>query len=292
LYALQKNGGSLARNAGHFDLTRGAAFAPAARFFAVYGFPFGVLYPLFAKNAAACQDRIALCRTASEARATAAAGQLAAFLSLEGAEAVGLSEGGLEDAWRQGARMVSLTWNHDNPLAGGASGDGRGLSEAGRAFLRRAKALPMVVDVSHASDRTFWDIAEEMGGTPFVASHSNARVVCPHRRNLTDDQADALIRANGFIGLNLYAGFLARGRQAVLSDALAHLEHFLSRGGAGQVGLGCDLDGCDDLPEGMSGVQDMEALYELLLRENYPEALVRDIFYNNLIRVVETVCGM
>jgi membrane dipeptidase len=292
LSRLHRRGGDLLENDGHFDLRRAAAYRPAAQFFAVYGFDFEILGPLAHRLFASHADRVALCRTAGEARRAGGEGKLAAFLSLEGAEVVGCDEARLRAAWEQGARMEGLTWNHDNALAGGVGGAGGGLTPQGVSFLRLARGLPMIVDVSHLSDRSFWDVAEAMEGAPFVASHSNARAVCDHPRNLTDRQFAALVSAGGFAGINLYAVFLTAGETATWEDAGAHIEHFAALGGARHIGLGCDFDGCARLPAGVRGIGELDGLYEWLLRKNYPEDTVRDIFYHNMIRVVERICGM
>ena len=292
LYRMHETGEGLRANKGHYDLDRVAVFSTRAQFFAVWARSFDTVYPIFAQNAEVNADRMVPCTNATDARAAAESNRLAAFLSLEGGETVDCCPDRLEQAWQKGARMVSLTWNHDNVLAGGATGDGRGLSEAGKRFLRRAVNLSMLVDVSHLAEASFWDLADEMKGKPFIASHSNAKAICPHRRNLNDEQFGAIVKAGGFVGINLYAAFLTSKGPAKWEHVWQHIEHFLSMGGEGHVGLGCDLDGCDDLPEGLRGVQDMGRLYNLLLRKNYHESLVRGIFYNNLLRVVELVCGM
>ncbi|MDR0670851.1 MAG: membrane dipeptidase [Oscillospiraceae bacterium] len=292
LSRLQRRGGDLLENDGHFDLRRAEAYGPAAQFFAAYGFDFEVLGPLARRLFAAHDDRVVLCRTAGEARRAGAESRLAAFLSLEGAEVVGCDETRLRAAWEQGARMVGLTWNHDNALAGGVGGAGGGLTPRGASFLRLARSLPMIIDVSHLSDRSFWDVAEAMEGTPFVASHSNARAVCDHPRNLTDGQFAALVSADGFAGINLYTVFLTAGETAAWEDVGAHIEHFAALGGVRHIGLGCDFDGCAQLPAGVRGIEDLGALYEWLLRKNYPEDTVRGIFYHNILRVVERICDM
>ena len=129
-----------------------------------------------------------------------------------------------------------------------------------------------------------------MAQKPFFASHSNSRAVFFDPRNLTDAQFTAIIEHHGVAGLNLYAGFL--GEEADLDTVVAHLEHFLALGGEANVSLGGDWDGCETLPRGVSGIQDMDRLYERLLQRNYPEALVRALFYDNLMRVVSEVCTM
>ena len=147
----------------------------------------------------------------------------------------------------------------------------------------------MLVDVSHLSDPGFWDVIETTA-RPVIATHSNARAVFPNPRNLTDEQFTAIINTNGVAGLNMYAGFL--GDEPDLDTVRAHLEHFLALGGEDHVSMGGDWDGCTQLPQGIHGIQDMEKLYEHLLRYNYTESLLEKLFYSNLMRVVNEVCSM
>jgi membrane dipeptidase len=146
--------------------------------------------------------------------------------------------------------------------------------------------LGVVVDLSHASERAFWDTAE-ITKRPIIAGHSNSKTVCPHKRNLTDEQFKALVRLGGVAGINLCPDFLNPSKSAKVADILRHIEHFMGLGGERAVCLGGDLDGIDETPEGIGGIEDYGVLYEALLRLNYPEALVRDIFYNNLLEVLE-----
>lgn len=298
-------GGNLRRNSGHLDLERlHTAFAPCAQFFAVFDTwdsekewkveslytSFQAQYALFERTMAENRDLVRHCRTAAEAEAAHAAGKIAAFLSVEGAELLDCDEGMLADAYQKGVRMVNLTWNFENALSGSnADAPDKGLTERGRSFVRKMQELGMLVDVSHLSDPGFWDVAElsAAAGVPFIASHSNARALCPHKRNLTDGQFTAIIKSRGVAGLNLCDKFLAE--RPTLDDAVAHIEHFLSLGGEENVAIGGDWDGCDLCP-GVEGVTDLGLLYERLLRRNYSEALVRAIFYDNLMRVVREVC--
>ncbi len=296
-----QSGGGFGRNTYHVDLERAGKYRRYAQFFALFGQPedfpqktyreiFDAEYSLFRREMEANSGRIVHCRTVGEAEAAFAAGKMAAFLSVEGAELLDCSLERLEEAHCLGVRAVNPTWNHANALAGtNAEEPGRGLTPQGRAFVRKAEELGMLVDVSHLSDPGFWDVADTLSG-PFFASHSNSRSMFSHARNLTDGQFTAIIEHDGVAGLNLFSLFLGGGED--LEAAVAHLEHWLELGGARHISLGGDLDGCSPLAAGITGVQDYDKLYEALLRRNHSEALVRDLFFNNLMRVVSKVCTM
>ena len=294
-------GGGLRRQTGHLDLERRRGKGRWAQFFATFGSPedmpgrslwevFLEEYALFRSEIDANADLVTFCRTGAEAEAAFAAGKTAAFLSAEGAELLDCDLEKLRMAHRMGVRIVNITWNHPNALSGtNAEEQDRGLSEQGRAFVKTMGELGMLVDVSHLSDPGFWDVME-INDRPVVATHSNARSVFPHSRNLTDEQFTAIINTNGVAGLNMYAGFL--GDDPDFDTVVSHLEHFLALGGEDNVSMGGDWDGITSMPRGMSGIQDMEKLYEHLLRRNYSEALLEKVFYSNLMRVVNEVCSM
>lgn len=301
IWRCRRDGVPLLHNRDHVDLIRGGAYQPWAQFFAVFfepeEVPSGDLYGEYRACVRWLQRELegysggaVQCRTAAEILAAGASGRAAAVLSVEGAELLDCSIEKLEAAYEDGVRAVNLTWNHANRLSGSIKEEPvRGLSGEGRGFVRRMQELGMLVDVSHLSEPGFWGVMEE-ARLPVVASHSNARAVWNHPRNLTDAQFLAIVQTGGTAGINLYADFL--GREPTVDTAVEHIEHFLSLGGEGHVSLGCDLDGCDRLPRGFRGIEDMEKLYNALLRRNYSEELARDIFYNNLMRVVEKVCGI
>ena len=294
-------GGGLRRQAGHLDLERRRGKGRWAQFFATFGSPedmpgrslwevFLEEYALFRSEVDANADLVVFCRTGAEAQAAFAAGKTAAFLSAEGAELLDCDPDKLRLAHRMGVRAVNITWNHPNALSGtNAEEPDRGLSEQGRAFVKTMGELGMLVDVSHLSDPGFWDVME-VTDRPVVATHSNARAIFPHPRNLTDAQFTAIINTNGVAGLNMYAGFL--GEDPDFDTVVSHLEHFLALGGENNVSMGGDWDGITRMPRGMSGIQDMEKLCEHLLRRNYSESLLEKVFYSNLMRVVNEVCSM
>lgn len=296
-----ERGGNVRENDGQMDLLRTRKYRRYAQFFAIFGdettTPGLPLWELYRREYAVFQrellhnaDLVEHCRTAAEAEAAFAAGKSAAFLSVEGAELLDCDLGRLEEAYQMGVRAVNLTWNHQNALSGtNAEASDQGLTEQGLAFVRRMNELGMLVDVSHLSDPGFWDVANLCKG-PFLATHSNARAVFSHPRNLTDAQFTAIIEHHGAVGLNMFPAFL--GEHANMDTVITHLEHFLALGGEQTVALGGDWDGISATPAGLRGIQDMDRLYERLLRQNYQETLVRDLFYNNLMRVVNEVCIM
>lgn len=230
------------------------------------------------------RDGMFLCRTADDVESALTGHARGAVLAIEGAEAIGCDPGRLDGAYEAGVRMVTLTWNHQNALAGSCH-TGEGLSAQGREFVRRAQRLGIIIDVSHLSDRAFWDVCE-LAEEPIVASHSNSRAVCPHPRNLTDEQFRAICQHGGTAGINLYSPFLS-AEPATLDDVCRHIEHFCALGGAGHVALGGDLDGCDTLPEGFSGVEDYEKLAEALSSRGFEEEIMQEIFSDSLLKVVK-----
>ena len=294
-------GGGLRRQTGHLDLERRRGKGRWAQFFATFGSPedmpdrslwevFLEEYALFRSEIDANADLVTFCRTGAEAEAAFAAGKTAAFLSAEGAELLDCDLEKLRMAHRMGVRIVNITWNHPHALSGtNAEEPDRGLSEQGRAFVKTMGELGMLVDVSHLSDPGFRDVME-ITHRPVVATHSNSRAVFPHPRNLTDEQFTAIINTNGVAGLNMYTGFLGDGPD--FDTVVSHLEHFLALGGENNVSMGGDWDGITSMPRGMNGIQDMEKLYEHLLRRNYSETLLEKVFYSNLMRVVNEVCSM
>ena len=299
------SGGGLRRNDGHVDLERMGKYRRCAQFFALFGEPeptpvrdlsgkthrelFLEEYALFEREMAANADLAAFCRTGAEAEAAFRSGRRAAFLSVEGAELLDCAVGKLDWAYARGVRFINLTWNHANALSGSHCDEPeRGLSGQGRDFVRRMEQLGMLPDVSHLSDAGFWDLAE-CTNSPIIASHSNSRSVFFHTRNLTDEQFTAIIKKNGIVGLNCYAAFLGEG-SVTMDDLRRHLDHFLALGGEKTVALGGDWDGCDRLPAGFAGNWSWLDFYEYLLRANYAEDLLQDLYFNNLMRTVRAVC--
>lgn len=226
-------------------------------------------------------DWLTLCFDSEEFDLARTKGKAAAFLSIEGAELLP-TEAHVQRAYDAGVRLVTLSWNYRNVYACGAATDNdAGLTERGRALVQDLVRRGVILDVSHLSERGFWDLCVETEA-PFVASHSNSRVECHHLRNLTDLQFSEIVRRGGLCGINLYSAFLREdGTRGTLADALRHIEHFMEQGGESCLALGCDFDGCDSLPAEIATAGHMEALAEQMLRHNYLESTVRALFYDN-----------
>ncbi|MEG2000646.1 MAG: dipeptidase [Evtepia sp.] len=281
---------------GQWDLDRSLQFEGFAQFFALFSPQIenatqvcNLQYRFFQEQLKKNEPYVTLCRNAAQAQQAMSLGKTAAFLSLEGAELIDCNPKKLECAYTAGVRMINLTWNHANRLSGSAMQDPtRGLSEEGIAFVLKMEELGILVDVSHLSDPGFWDVVS-ISKNPIVASHSNARALCFHPRNLTDQQISAIIHSGGVIGLNFYTEFL--GRRADLSTIAKHLKHIQKLGGEDHVALGSDFDGCDSLPKELSsGVLGLPNLYNCLEKQKFNE--LQKLFFTNLMRVVNDVCTM
>ena len=284
--------GSLYENELQVDLKRGLEMEAYAQTFALFGFRemgfsdiFDSLYSRFMSESEACAKFLRFCRSRSDALSAAQDGKAAAFLSVEGAEVIACSPQKLEEAAEKGVRGFGVCWNRANEITGtNAQEPDRGLSGKGKDLVKLAMELRLAVDVSHLSDPGFWDV-EKLAKGPFIASHSNSRAVHDHPRNLTDDMFRAIRDHGGTAGLNLYNLFLG-SENVTVETVLRHIDHFLDLGGEKTLAIGGDLDGCDRLPEGIRGVQDVHLIRDALAQRGYEEALLDDIFYNNLLRVL------
>ncbi len=285
----REHGEKLRRNRMQLDLERLSHYSPAGQVFAVCAADDAepvkfadVSIAFFLEQIKENSDIVKLCLNFRDILSAEKEGKIAALLSIEGAEQIS----DIDAAYRHGVRIVHMTWNHDNALCGAAMDSGAGLTQEGKRFVMRAQQLGIMLDMSHISERGFWDTLS-ISTRPVIAGHSNAKAVCNVTRNLTDAQFTALVKQGGGAGINLYPEFLGLGCD--IDAVFAHIEHFISLGGEKSVFLGCDLDGIEQMPKGISGVQDLGRIYEALLRHNYPERLARDIFRNNILRVMEKV---
>ncbi|MBW2236396.1 MAG: dipeptidase [Deltaproteobacteria bacterium] len=249
-------------------------------------------------------ERLALAKSAEDVRRIVASGRHAALMGLEGGHAIEDDLGTLRRYHAQGVRYMTLTWSFSHTWAdssGDAGGHG-GLTEFGRDVVREMNDLGMLVDVSHVSDPTFWD-ALETSRAPVIASHSSARSIAPHPRNLSDDMLRAVGESGGVVMLNfggifldprkvgtwnhvkntLRYGFPVPTTLAMLAD---HVEHVARVAGVDHVGLGSDFDGTLFLPDDMRTVEDFPNLTVELARRGWSDADLRKLLGENLLRVL------
>lgn len=214
-------------------------------------------------------------------------GRMSAILTIEGPAGFGYDPCALETLYNKGFRITTLGWNELNPLAGSHI-TGGGLTAKGVAYVQEAQRLGMIIDVSHISDEAFWDIMN-ITTKPVIASHSNSRSIWNVSRNLTDEMFLALCQCGGLAGINLYADFL--GENPDLETVCDHIIHFMEvDSGSEHIALGADLDGCDKLPRGFSGVQNYPDLANKLLFRGLTENEVMNIFWNNAVGVFKRCC--
>ena len=242
-------------------------------------------------------DRIAPVYRPEDIRKNAEAGKISGMLTIEEAGCCKGSLGVLRRMYELGVRMMTLTWNHENELASPnvVPGNGpiwpcmpnteTGLKEKGFEFLAEMERLHIIADVSHLSDKGFWDIAEH-STRPFAASHSNCRALCPHTRNLTDAMIRALAEKGGIAGLNYYAAFLdtdpahPEACRSTVERIAEHAAHYKQVGGIGVLALGSDFDGIDGHHQ-LETAADMPLLADALRRAGFTEDEVERIFWRN-----------
>lgn len=224
-------------------------------------------------------DRVQFCRTAGDMEAAWACGKTAAFLTVENGSVLEGDLSRVELLARQGVRCVTLTWNGENEIGSGHA-TSRGLSPFGRAVVPELERQGILVDVSHLNDQGFSDLLE-VARKPFLATHSNARAVCSHRRNLTDQQICEMVRRGCLIGLNYYVQFLRDGGiGAGLDDLWRHVEHFLKLGAEHNLALGSDFDGAD-LPQCLNTPCKAAGLYDYFLCRGLSQAQAEGILFRN-----------
>lgn len=208
------------------------------------------------------------------------------ILSIEGGNMI-TSMSSLRTLRRLGVRIAALTWNYSNHIASGVNETdlNRGLTEFGKKVITEMNKIGMYVDVSHLNDKSFYDVAE-ISDAPIIATHSNSRSVCGHRRNLTDDMFKLIVSSGGCVGINFYPPFLEESGKADADSIVKHIEHFMELGGENNIGIGADFDGTENnLPIGIRGCQDIYKVFERLLKLNYTDEQIEKISHKNFMRL-------
>ncbi len=246
------------------------------------------LLDAFDRLAAAHSGMLGLATSVAEIARLEATGRLAVVLAVENASALDGNPDRVEILYRRGVRMMGLTWNNSNGLADGTMEMHHGgLTALGRQVLARMQKLGMVVDVSHLSEQSFWNVLDATRG-PIVATHSNAAGLTPHPRNLTDEQLRAVARRGGVVGVNFYPTFTGG---ASLARILDHLEYLMNVMGADHVALGSDFDGFTGRVNDLEDVSRLPSLTAGLLARGYDAQAVKKILGGNALRVFRDMWG-
>ena len=291
------DGGNLRENSYGVDIRKLLAGDSLAQFFALFVDMEKTNDPLktcllmldrFTGELEQNKSSIRLATNYGEILANRQSGKLSALLSIEEGGVLKGQLHNLHNFYRLGIRLITLTWNYPNeigfPNAGGTYRE-KGLTEFGREVVSEMNRLGMLVDVSHLSDGGFYDVAN-LSRKPFVASHSNARAVTGHLRNLTDAMIRVLAEKGGVMGINFAGDFLGNHELSRVSDMLTHIRHIRKVGGIDALAIGTDLDGIDpelEIPD--SG--EIGKLRRGLEQGGFTETEIEKIFFRNAARVIK-----
>lgn len=284
---------SLLKNDLHIDLQRVLKFSNFAQMFAIW-IPdekrndtaflyYCAVRDRFYRTVETNADCIIQCFSKEDLLNAFSQKKIAAFLTVEGGSVLGGELAKLDTLYRDGVRLMTLTWNDSNEIGNGCFSENKGgLTVFGKSVVQKMQEMNMLVDVSHLNERGFFDVAEYTN-KPFLASHSNARIVdnpYAKARNLTDAQIRVLIERNGLVGLNLCADFLGNDGNTGMNAVLRHILYFLERGAEKNLAFGCDFDGCT-VHSTLSGIETIPLLFEYLLQHGISESVLEDIFFQN-----------
>ncbi|MDL2256195.1 gamma-glutamyl-gamma-aminobutyrate hydrolase family protein [Parabacteroides sp. OttesenSCG-928-K15] len=232
---------------------------------------------------------VGIARTAADLHRLKQEGKKALVPAIENGYAIGKDIAALQFFKEMGVAYITLCHNGNNDICDSASDAPRwnGLSPFGKEVVKEMNRLGIMIDVSHAAESTFYDVLAT-SALPVIASHSSARALCDHRRNLTDEQIKALAAKGGVVQICLYEGFLNKENKATLSDVIHHINHVVSQVGVDHVGIGSDFDGGGEVI-GCAAANELINITLRLLDEGYSDDDIQKIWGGNLLRVMEAV---
>lgn len=224
-------------------------------------------------------DRVLPCRTFSDVENAWSCGKRAAILTVENGSAIGGDLANISHLAERGVRCVTIVWNGENEIASGNKTQ-NGLSPFGIEAIREFERQGILIDVSHLNDKGFYELMY-LVTRPFMATHSNARSICSHERNLTDEMIKLMAERGCLIGLNYYVSFIDDDGDAKSPEKFyRHIDRFLSLGAEKNLALGSDFDG-SVLPEYLNSPEKVASFYDYLLGRGLPQKVVDGIFWEN-----------
>ncbi len=235
------------------------------------------------------KDYLKIARTPADLYENKRNGRKSIMLGIENGLALNGDLQNLQHFAERGIVYMTLCHNGDNDICDSAKGSHthNGVSPFGQQVIQKMNSLGIMVDLSHAAEKSFYD-ALDISQQPIVCSHSSCRALCDHPRNLTDDQMRALAARGGVMQVTLYPGFLCKEGEATILDAMRHLEHAVQVMGIDHVGLGTDFDG-DGGVRGLADSSELLNFTRQLLLQRYSEADIQKIWGGNFLRVMSLV---
>lgn len=304
LTELYNKNASLYENEQHFDIKRQIALGGGLQFCAIYvptevfRYQGGLRYTLclldkYNQEIKKLHENgidVLQVRTAKDA-GNVLKHKAATLLAIEEGGAIDGSLEALRCLYELGVRAMTLTWSNRNDIADGINeeGTGSGLTLFGKQVVAEMNRLGMLVDVSHISTAGFWSVIET-STKPIIATHSNAKSLCSHPRNLNDEQIKALAQNGGLAGITFAGQFLEEDwRNACIESVYKHIDYMLNLiGNDDHIGFGSDFDGISHPPYNIHGVQDYKSLIEYLSKY-YSDETINKITHQNVINLLQKV---
>ena len=244
------------------------------------------------------KGQVKVCLNGQELEQSFQDNKLAIIMHIEGAECIDENFYNLEALYRSGLRSIGPVWSRPTifgegvPFAFPQSPDtGGGLTDLGVELIKHCNDLNMIVDNSHLNEKGFWDIAK-YSHHPLVATHSNVHTICPHTRNLTNRQLDAIKDTRGMVGVNFAPAFLRQdGKMLADTDIQLIIDHFkylIDHLGEDHVGFGSDFDGAM-MPKELNSVTEMPKIIELMQNQGFDHSLLNKICHQNWINLIKKI---
>ncbi|MDF2672077.1 MAG: peptidase [Clostridiales bacterium] len=236
------------------------------------------------------KEDIALARNYDEVMENDRIGKLSAIITIEEGGAIKGKLQNLRNFYRLGVRLITLTWNYPNEIGYPSCMPehmNAGLTAFGEEVVHEMNKLGMLIDVSHLSDGGFHDVAR-LSTKPFVASHSNARELCPHTRNLSEDMIKVLSNKGGVMGINFEREFLGNRDISTVEEMVNHIRHIRNVGGIDVISIGTDYDGINQQLE-IENMGQISKLISGLQNNGFTDDEIEKIFYKNALRVIKDV---
>jgi microsomal dipeptidase-like Zn-dependent dipeptidase/gamma-glutamyl-gamma-aminobutyrate hydrolase PuuD len=236
-----------------------------------------------------CGERAAIAYTSQDLFRNKRGGKKSFMIGIENGYAIGKELSNLEQFKALGVTYITLCHNGNNDICDSAKGtsEWNGLSDWGKTVVHEMNRLGIMIDISHAADQTVWDVLEE-SKYPIIASHSSARALCNHKRNLTDEQIIAIAQKGGVMQVCLYSGFLTLDGRATVEDAVNHILHIRDIVGIDHVGIGSDFDGGGGIDR-CNTANELINLTQALLQAGLSESDLQKLWGGNFMRVMDSV---